>query len=697
MNLVITEKPSVAQAIAHVLGATEKKDGYLEGGGYIVSWCVGHLIELVQPEGYDERLKKWTYDTLPIIPEDWKYEVKKSTNTQFKVLKELMHDKRVDEVICATDAGREGELIFRLVYEQAKCSKPIKRLWISSMEESAIVDGFKNLRPGEEYENLYQSALCRQQADWLVGMNGTRLFTVLYSGKVLKVGRVQTPTLAMLVERESNIINFKKEPYYKVHMYVDGAEAVSENLKDRQDAVDQSKDIKNEHAVVMYVKKEEKTVNPPKLYDLTTLQREANKLYGFTAKQTLECAQSLYEKKLMTYPRTDSQFLSDDMEDTADKVIDVIRKKVSFVSGEKRKMNINRVLDSKKVSDHHALLPTMELIKEDLDELTESERRLLFLVANRLICATGEKHIYETTKVLVKCKNKDYTIHGRHIIQNGWKEQENALKKFFGIVAEDKEEEEQELPEFVEGQLLLVNDSQITEHFTTPPKHYSEDTLLSAMERAGALDTNEDVERKGLGTPATRADIIEKLVKDGFIRRDKKQMIPTDDGMKLITVLPDMIKSPKLTAEWENTLSLIAKGEFEPSQFMNEIETLVKDLVNIYHEVGEDEKKMFQNREVLGKCPNCGADVVVGKYGPYCSEKCGMSFGKVMGAELTRNQIKQLLLNKSVYVKGMRSKKGNTFDAYVTPDGIGEYSYTKGGNEIHGKQFRYKLDFSDNR
>ncbi|MBQ9928542.1 MAG: DNA topoisomerase III, partial [Lachnospiraceae bacterium] len=514
MQLVIAEKPSVAQSIAHVIGANERKDGYMEGNGYLVSWCVGHLVELAQPDAYSDEWKKWTYESLPMIPDVWQHEVKKDTAAQYKVLKELMHEARVDSVVCATDAGREGELIFRLVYEQAGCNKPMKRLWISSMEESAIRDGFTNLKPGSDYDHLYESALCRQQADWLVGLNGTRLFTVLYGGKTLKVGRVQTPTLAMLVERESRIMNFKKEQYFMAHILCDGVDAVTERINSKNEAEKISGACQNRQALVTSVVKEEKTVAPPKLYDLTTLQRDANRLFGFTAKQTLEYTQSLYEKKLCTYPRTDSQFLSDDMEQTARNVIEAVFSAIMMDVGVMFNPDIKRVLNSKKVTDHHAIIPTMGITKTDLAALPETERKILSLIANRLVCATGEKHLYENVKAEISCGDYRFTTSGKAVLKEGWKYFEKSFKHSF-MIKEEKETEEKKLPELSEGMTLENVQTKVSEHYTTPPKHYTEDSLLSAMERAGSEDMGDDVERKGLGTPATRADVIEKLVGDG--------------------------------------------------------------------------------------------------------------------------------------------------------------------------------------
>lgn len=697
MQLVIAEKPSVAKSIADVLGAIDRQDGYFEGGGYLVSWCVGHLIELAEPESYGEQWKKWTYDSLPVNPEHWKYEIKEDTKGQYDVLYGLLHDSRVDEVVCATDAGREGELIFRLVYNMASCNKPMKRLWISSMEESAIREGFENLKPGSDYDHLYYSALCRQEGDWLVGINGTRLFTVLYGGKVLKVGRVQTPTLAMLVEREAKIMNFKKEQYFMAHILCGDVDAATERIDSKTEAENVAGACRNGQALVTSVAKEEKTVAPPKLYDLTTLQRDANRLFGFTAKQTLEYTQSLYEKKLCTYPRTDSQYLSDDMEQTAGNVIEAIFSSILFEENMMFNPDIKRVLNSKKVTDHHAIIPTMEIAKADLAALPETERKILSLVANRLLCATGEKHLYETVKAELSCGGYAFATSGKSVLKNGWKDFEDAFKRSFKTT-EDKEQEDKKLPELSEGQTFDGVQTKISEHYTTPPKHFTEDSLLSAMERAGNEDMSDDVERKGLGTPATRADIIEKLVKDGFVKREKKQMIPTEDGMKLITVLPDVVKSPKLTADWENALTLVAKGEMEREDFMADIETMVSDLIHTYHEVSDEQKKMFaQEQKVLGKCPNCGGEVVKGKYGAFCKNKCGMNVSRIMGVALSDEQVESLLAGKKTLLKGISSKAGKKYDAYIIPSGTEEYHYTKDGEEKSGVQFKFVMEFPNKK
>ncbi len=473
MQLVIAEKPSVARSISEVIGATKVCDGYMEGNGYVVSWCVGHLVELAQPESYGEQWKKWTYESLPVNPEKWQYEVKPDTKVQYDVLCQLMHREDVAAAICATDAGREGELIFRLVYDQAGCGKPIKRLWISSMEESAIREGFENLQPGSDYDNLYHSALCRQRADWLVGLNGTRLFTVLYGGKVLKVGRVQTPTLAMLVEREEKIRNFKKEPYYTAHILTGGMDAATEKIAEKAQAEGIAAACESKTATVVSVTKEKKTVQPPKLYDLTSLQRDANRLFGFTAKQTLEYTQSLYEKKLVTYPRTDSQYLSDDMEDTARAVIGAVYKAILFEELSGAEPDIKRVMDSKKVTDHHAIIPTMEIAKADLSAVPEGEMKILSLAANRLLCATGQKHEYETVRAEFDCNSAVFTVSGKSVIKNGWKDFEAALKRSYKTT-EDKEKEEKKLPELSKGIVFEGVQTNVTEHFTQPPKHFTE-------------------------------------------------------------------------------------------------------------------------------------------------------------------------------------------------------------------------------
>lgn len=699
MKLVITEKPSVAASIAKVMGASSKGEGFYEGNGYIVSWCVGHLIELAQPQDYNAIFEKWSYETLPIIPNEWKYTIKEATRKQYRILKDLMHRSDIDTVVCATDAGREGELIFRLVYEMAGCAKPIERLWISSMEDSAILEGMNNLKPGKYYDDLYKAALARQEADWLVGINGTRLFTVLYGGKLLKVGRVQTPTLAMLVERESEINNFKKKQYFIAHILINGIDAVSEKIEDRAKADRLIDGCRGNTAVVTSVVKADKKTAPPKLYDLTSLQRDANKIFGFTAKKTLDHTQTLYERKLVTYPRTDSRYLTDDMEASARDVIDAVTKKVIVLNGISFEPDIKSVMNSKKVSDHHAIIPTVEVGKVDLSGLSEDEKKILYLIATRLLEATSKPYRYLSQRVSFECAGAEFTAKGSSTIDPGWKMFEDTLRSIYKTEKSEEDEEETSLPDIREGEVFEKVDGKVTEHFTKPPFRYTESSLLSAMEKAGTEEMDSDVERKGLGTPATRADIIEKLVKDGFVKREKKNLIPTDNGIRLITILPDNIESAKLTAEWENTLSQIAKGEAEYDDFIFGITGMVQELVRTYHSVSDEDKNLFSRGDVLGRCPNCGGDVVKGIYGFYCRNKCSMNLKSAMGIVLSEAQLKNLLDGKRILVKGINKKKGDgTFNAYLTPDGIVDYCYKKqDGTEASGKQFKFKMDFQKNK
>lgn len=693
MKLVIAEKPSVAKSIAAVIGTMENKDGYLEGNGCLVSWCVGHLVELAAPESYSERFRKWRQETLPIIPEEWKYEVKPKVRAQFLVLKKLMEDRRVSSLVCATDAGREGELIFRLVYEAAGCKKPVERLWISSMEESAVREGLANLKPAADYDCLYRAALSRQQADWLVGINGTRLFTVLY-GRTMKVGRVQTPTLAMIVEREEEIARFRKETYYTVQIRCGELEALTKRIDDKNTAERIAGACLNGQALVRLVEKEEKSILPPKLYDLTTLQREANRLYGYSAKQTLEYLQSLYEKKLATYPRTDSRYLSDDMGQTAAEVIGAVQARFLSEGDILPKPDVGRVLDSRKVSDHHAIIPTVQIAHTDVKALPEGEYKVLSLIANRLLCATGKKHLYLSAKAEFTCGEEVFHVSGREVTQNGWKTFEEMLKGGGRKPSGENGAEERKLPALEEGQRLAVTGTKVCEHFTKPPAHYTEDSLLAAMERAGAEEMADDVERKGIGTPATRAEVIEKLVKDGFVRREKKEMIPTQEGKKLIAVLPDMVKSAKLTADWENALSRVAKGELDSTDFMADIRMLVSALVDECPQVSEEQRQLFAaEREVFGKCPHCGGQIVKGKFGAYCENKCGMNVSRVMGVALTDAQTKDLLAGKKILLKGLKGKGGKPYDAYITPNGTERYTYTKDGQEKSGVQFTVVMEF----
>jgi DNA topoisomerase-3 len=562
------------------------------------------------------------------------------------------------------------------------------------MEESAIREGFEHLKPGSDYKHLYESALARQKADWLIGINGTRLFTVLYNSKVLKVGRVQTPTLAMLVDRESEIMNFKKKQYFKVHITEKNVDAVTVEVESREEADRIAAACNNGQAKVISIKKEEKNTAPPKLYDLTTLQRDANRIFGLTAKQTLEYTQILYEKKLATYPRTDSRYLTEDMEQTALRVISAIEKTGICGNLKAENPDIKRIMNSKKVSDHHAIIPTVEIGRAVPNSLSVGERYILTLLCSSLFYATGHKHTYETVKAEIECAGYKFETTGRHIKEMGWKAYEEEMKKVLKTSSSKPDEELNELPKLTEGQILGNVKSFVSEHYTSAPKRYTEDSLLSAMERAGATDMDDEVERKGLGTPATRADIIEKLVKDGFVKREKKQMVPTDDGMKLITVLPEVLKSPKLTADWENELVRVSKGELDVDLFMRGIEDMVRTLVAQYSAVSEKDKNMFSSKYAIGKCPKCGSDVANGKYGVYCTGKCGMSLGMAFGVKLSEAQVKSLLAGKKILVKGLRSKQNRIYDAYLKPEGIVPYEYSdaKGGKHS-GYQYKFEVDY----
>ena len=610
MKLVIAEKPSVAMALASVIGARTRKDGYVEGNGYLVSWCVGHLVGLCDASEYDEKYKKWRYEDLPIVPECWKHRVLEGTKKQFGILKKLMRDSKVDEVICATDAGREGELIFRLVYEQAGCKKPMKRLWISSMEEQAIKDGFASLKDGSCYDSLYQSALCRAKADWLVGINASRLFSVLYNQN-LKVGRVQTPTLAMIVDRNQKIKEFTKEKYYMAHIKFDEMDAVTEHFQKKEDADRVAADCMERMCEVEKDDVKEKTVRPPKLYDLTTLQREANRMFGYTAQQTLDAVQEMYEQKLVTYPRTDSQYLTDEMGESTETLIQMLLGKMPYAEGLEYHPDVSKVLNSKKVSDHHAIIPTMEVAKADIGELKERNRKILYLISARVLTATADPYIYESHKCQITCNYHTFYLTAKKTKQEGFKAIENKLKQFFGVKIE---KEEPELDIWA-GKHYGPCDSLVSEHFTQPPKQYTEDTLLSAMERAGNEELTEDTEKKGLGTPATRAAIIEKLIQSGFVKREKKNLVPTDDGNVLITVLPDEIKSPKMTAEWEMALNHIAQNTETADEFLNGITELMQELVARYQGISEEKKNQFQGKakgEVIGKSVAMALASVIG-------------------------------------------------------------------------------------
>ena len=688
MKLVICEKPSVAKAVASALGVTSRADGCFEGNGLIVSWCVGHLMSPMDAAGYDPAYKKWKYDDLPILPEPFRYVLAKGKEDTFQNLKRLMERTDVTELVNACDAGREGELIFRLVYEAAGCSKPFSRLWISSMEDAAIREGFADLRPGEDYDPLYQSALCRQKADWLIGINATRLFSVLYH-RTLNVGRVQTPTLAMLVDRDSRITLFRKEKYHHVRLALDGAEAVSEKIPAMEDAQAIRDACDGQRAVCVSLVREKKTEKPPKLYDLTTLQREANRVFGYTAKQTLDYAQSLYEKKLLTYPRTDSRYLTVDMAEIASVVLHLAARVPPFDVCPDFFPDVAALVNDGKVSDHHAIIPTLELEKADLSELTVGERNTLLLVCRELLCAAAEPYVYEAITAAFDCGGHTFTAKGRRILSEGWRE----IDRIFRASLKEQPEDQAEpiaLPNFTEGQTFDQVDASVTEHFTAPPKAYTEDTLLAAMETAGKDDMPEDAERKGLGTPATRAAILEKLVAAGFVERRGKSLVPTKAGINLVTVLPDTLTSPMLTAEWEQKLTTIARGEGDPTAFMAGISEMTRELVKTYSHISEEGQKLFApEQETVGLCPRCGKPVYEGKKNFYCSDRsCRFvlwkddRFWTSRKKELTRKMAADLLKKGRTSVRGMWSeKKGAAYDAVVVLDDTGE------------KYVRFKLEF----
>jgi len=694
MKLVIAEKPSVAMSLAAVLGATERKDGYLEGSGYLVSWCVGHLLELAQPEAYKEQYAKWRYEDLPILPENWKYEVPKDKKTQLALLCRLMKDKRVNSVVCATDAGREGELIFRLVYEYAGCNKPMERLWISSMEDAAIRDGFDHLRPGSDYDKLYDAAVCRAGADWLIGINATRLFSVLY-GVTLNVGRVMSPTLALLVQRELDIESFISKPFYVPEITCGGFTASGEKMPERSEAEKVRMDCDHNSAFVRSVEKQVKTVQPPRLYDLTTLQRECNRIYGYTAQQTLDYVQSLYEKKLATYPRTDSQYLTKDMQATAASLILWLRDNMPFGKGCAGEPDIDRVTDDSKVTDHHAIIPTVEIARTDLTALPCGERDVLTLLAVRLLCATTQAHRFETVTAMLDCQGYTFTAKGKTILESGWKEVERIHRMSIRqSETEHRENEDAALPVLQEGQTFETVSASLREGKTSPPKHYTEDTLLSAMENAGAEDMPDDAERKGLGTPATRAATLEKLVSAGFVERKKKQLIPTEKGRNLIAVLPDNIKSPILTAEWESMLKQVEYGELSATSFMDQIADMSRTLVKEHTAPEERFADLFPSskgtgHEAVGVCPRCGTPVYEGKKGFFCDNReCSFALWKdnrffsSKKKSITKSVAAALLKEGRISMSGLYSEKtGKTYDAEVILDDTG------------GKYVNFKLEF----
>lgn len=694
MQFVVTEKNSVARSIAAVLGASEKKKGYLEGNGYWVSWCVGHLVELAAPSEYDEKYAKWRAEDLPILPEDWQYAVIESTKAQFSILRTLMNDSRVTSIVCATDAGREGELIFRLVYSLCGCTKPVERLWISSLEDAAIAEGFRNLRPASEYDSLYQAALCRAQADWLVGINATRLFSTRYH-QLLNIGRVMTPTLALLVEREAQIQAFRSTPFYTVQLDCGSLTAVSERLTERAEAERIAALCDGKEARISKLEQKERLEQPPRLYDLTSLQRDANRLLGYTAQQTLDYAQSLYEKKLASYPRTDSRYLTSHMESSTQALVNIAAKVLSF-NAIPIDCNVAQVIDNSKVTDHHALIPTAGIAEQDLQSLPAGERSLLTLLMVRLLCAVGTPWRIHETAVTLECEGVSFSLKGRQITALGWKAMEKICRSALKSVPVE-ETAAQELPPLNDQMTFLPVKTSIQEGKTTPPKSYTEATLLSAMENAGAEETPDDAERKGLGTPATRAGIIEKLVKTGQIERKKGKkgcvLLPTQKGVSLITVLPEELQSPLLTAEWEQKLKQIEKGEIEPGAFMEEITDMVRKLVRHGCPVPESSVLFAEETKSIGVCPRCGNMVVERPKGFLCSNRdCRFAlwrqnpFFAAKKKELTAAIALALLKEGRAFVKGLYSPKtGKTYDAAIVLDDSG------------GQYVNFKLEFPQKR
>ena len=671
--LVIAEKPSVAQSYAKNLSAYKREDGYLEGESCIVSWCLGHLAEYAQPEEYDPKYEKWQFDDLPILPETWKLKVSKDKKKQFEVIKTLMNRSDVEYLVNGCDAGREGELIFQRVYDLAGCRKPVKRLWISSMEDAAIQKGFQTMKSEEEYKNLCMAAVCRAQADWLIGMNGTRAYTTRYF-KRLVVGRVQTPTLAMLAERQERIEHFQKEAFYKIALTDGKLTVVSENIANEETAELLAALCHGSTAVVTQVKKEHKKAFPPRLYDLTSLQREANRYFGYTAKRTLDMLQELYEEKLITYPRTDSQFVTEDMKDSVEELVEKMPVLLSFVDYEQLGHGIKRVINNAKVSDHHAILPTKEAVEKGIADLPADKKNLMMLICQQLVQATGEEYLYEQTDITVKCQEHDFKARGKIPVQMGFKEVEKAFKQLC-VKAEPVEEKEKEtsIPAgYEEGMRLFPVKAEKTTHYTSPPKPFNEDTLLAAMETAGNKEFDSETEKKGLGTPATRASIIEKLVSSGYAQRKGKQILPSTEGKELVKVMPEYLKSAVMTAEWENQLLLMEKGQITDTQFMGEITSLVRKILEVCREIPEEERRRFQTeREVIGKCPVCGCDVFEGKQNFYCANRqCDFALWKEnrflgsMEKNLDKKMARELLDKACTHVKGLYSKKKDMkFDA----------------------------------
>ena len=668
----MTEKPSVAISYAKILGVHGRQDGYLEGNGYLVSWCVGHLVELAPPSAYGEQYVKWNIADLPILPEKWQYLVSASTKKQFGILKKLMHRADVNTVVNSCDAGREGELIFRLVYEQAGCKKPVSRLWLSSMEDSAVRAGFANLKPSTEYDALYQAALCRERADWMVGINCSRLFSCLY-GRPLAVGRVMTPTLAMTVEREAAIAAFVPEKFYTVALELtSGFVALSRRISEKADAEKLLAECRKEMvSTIQKITRKEKAENPPPLYDLTTLQRDANRLLGYSAQQTLDYVQSLYEKQLTTYPRTDSCYIADEDEEMLEELAEELEDFLGFVSedADDDVPRTRRTVNRQKVTDHHAILPTRSMLQADLDALPKGERNILKLIIARTLMAVSKPFRYLETLLTTECAGEEFTVKGKEILEEGWKAVE---RKVLADIL-NRKREFTALPQVEESECGILN-AELKEGQTSPPKHFTEDTLLHSMETASADSMPEGVERQGIGTPATRAATIEKLVQKGFLERkgDKKTkvLLPTDKGKALITVIPEEIQSADMTADWETKLLRVERGEMEPETFMTEINDMISSLVNTTEAV-KGASALMKNK-VIGVCPNCGNSVVEREKGYFCENReCRFvlwkdnAFFKRLGKRMDAHVADRLLRDGRVRLKDCKSSKGKTYNATV--------------------------------
>ena len=668
----MTEKPSVAISYAKILGVHGRQDGYLEGNGYLVSWCVGHLVELAPPSAYGEQYVKWNIADLPILPEKWQYLVSASTKKQFGILKKLMHRADVNTVVNSCDAGREGELIFRLVYEQAGCKKPVSRLWLSSMEDSAVRAGFANLKPSTEYDALYQAALCRERADWMVGINCSRLFSCLY-GRPLAVGRVMTPTLAMTVEREAAIAAFVPKKFYTVALELtSGFVASSRRISEKAAAEKLLAGCREEMvSTIQKITRKEKAENPPPLYDLTTLQRDANRLLGYSAQQTLDYVQSLYEKQLTTYPRTDSCYIADEDEEMLEELAEELEDFLGFVSedADDDVPRTRRTVNRQKVTDHHAILPTRSMLQADLDALPKGERNILKLIIARTLMAVSKPFRYLETLLTTECAGEEFTAKGKEILEEGWKAVES--KVLADIL--NRKREFTALPQVEESECGILN-AELKEGQTSPPKHFTEDTLLHSMETASADSMPEGVERQGIGTPATRAATIEKLVQKGFLERkgDKKTkvLLPTDKGKALITVMPEEIQSADMTADWETKLLRVERGEMEPETFMTEINDMISSLVNTTEAV-KGASALMKNK-VIGVCPNCGNSVVEREKGYFCENReCRFvlwkdnAFFKRLGKRMDAHVADRLLRDGRVRLKDCKSSKGKTYNATV--------------------------------